>query len=77
MTNLEKKDITVTGDYTEVHKAWMLWDWDNNQPLERDDGEFTVYFDPRIAEENRARTVTIYVHNEDGSEPDEEIYPED
>lgn len=58
-------------------KAWMHWDWDNDCPFIDDDGNgeaMVVYADPEIAEEHRARTVTIIIHDEDGTEPDEEIY---
>ena len=73
---LEQKEVIVKGDFSETHHAWMLWDWDNNCPLERDDGEYTVFLDAEKAQEYRARTITICVQNEDGSEDDEDVYGE-
>lgn len=75
MAKSQKREIAVNGDFTETLKGWMLWDWEHNIPITgSEDGEFVIYFDPEIAEEHRARTVTICIHNEDGSEEDENVY---
>ena len=55
-------------------KAWVHWDWENNEPFEEEEGRMTIFTDPKEAEEYRARTITLIIHDEDGTEPDEEIY---
>lgn len=70
-------EIKLKGDFTETTKAWVLWDWNHNCFLEEEEGKITIFTDPELAEEYRARTCVLCVMNEDGTEPDEEIYSYD